>query len=140
MYEVSYISGFSLKLKSVDVIAKNEQDAVEKAFELEGHGFENRLVSVKYKKLINRPALETGMIVALRNNSVGIVFLNFIRGFDWCQPLVNYNGDLQCKSDKNLDIIGVYTAKNAEVPLGTLLDENTLEQYGKLCWCEPDMI
>ena len=58
MYEVNYISGHSLKLKSVDVVAENEQAAVEKAFKMEGHNFENRLVSVKHKMQDNSMGME----------------------------------------------------------------------------------
>ena len=46
-YEVSYISGNSLKFKTVEIEANSSDDAVSEAFEREGQAFENRLVSVK---------------------------------------------------------------------------------------------
>ncbi len=46
-YEVCYISGHTMKYSVVRVTAESEDAAVEKAFDLEGRAFENRLVSVK---------------------------------------------------------------------------------------------
>lgn len=45
-FEVCYISGNSLKYKKVIIEAENKDEAVDKAFEIEGHAFENRLCSV----------------------------------------------------------------------------------------------
>jgi hypothetical protein len=46
-FEVRYISGHTLKLTIREVEAENEEQAIDKAFEIEGHNFENRLVSVE---------------------------------------------------------------------------------------------
>ncbi len=45
-YVVNFISGHTLKYKSVVVIADSEEDAVDKAFREEGKNFDNSLVSV----------------------------------------------------------------------------------------------
>lgn len=50
LYEVSYISGRDLKLHSRTIEASDENDAVEKAFALEGNNFENTFVSVCKRK------------------------------------------------------------------------------------------
>ena len=46
-YEVRFISGHTLKLTIREVYAENKEQAVDKTFEIEGHNFENRLVSVE---------------------------------------------------------------------------------------------
>lgn len=46
-YEITFISGHTLKITKMTEIATSEDQAVEKAFEREGAAFGNQLISVK---------------------------------------------------------------------------------------------